>query len=269
MDFISIYILICFFVIGMVFGSFINVCVYRIPNHESISFPPSHCPNCDHKLGVKDLIPVFSYLFLHGKCRYCKKPISKQYPIVELLVGVIFAIIFIFFGLSEKTLLLCVISLFLIPIAIIDIKYYIIPNKILIGLTPFAVAIACFHIFVQPVFLYRSQSVMDPIYGALVGGGTLLIFSLLGYFTHGRKEVMGMGDIKLLFVLGLLVGFSNTVLLLFLSVVSAAIGSIIMIAFFKKTAKDMLAFGPYIIGSFYLTVFVGNLIINGYTNLFI
>lgn len=245
------------FTTGAVCGSFLNVCIYRIPNKESIAFPPSHCPQCRHRLHIRDLVPIVSYLSLRGKCRYCDTSISKQYPFIELLCGVLFVLIFIFFeDININTAIMFLITLFLIPIAVIDIKHYIIPNKILLALMPIACAIAGFHMFVQPVFLYRSPNMLDPIYGALIGSGILFSFSFIGYFLYRKKEVMGMGDVKLFFVLGLLIGFSNTLLMLLISVIMAAFGSIVMMAFFHKTSKDMLAFGPYIVLAFYITVFI-------------
>lgn len=268
MDPVIIIFMVLFFCVGATFGSFLNVCIFRIPNKESIAFPPSHCPNCSHRLHVKDLVPIFSYISLRGKCRYCKEPISIQYPIVEALCGVMFVTMFVFFdGPTIETAVMCVLTLFLIPIAVIDIKHYIIPNKILLALMPIALVLAGVHIFVQPVFLYSSTDIYDPIFGALIGSGILFSFSILGYFLYRKKEVMGLGDVKLFFVLGLMLGFTNTLFMLLVSVILAALGSIVLIAFFKKTAKDMLAFGPFIIFSFYLTIFLGTPIMKAYIDL--
>lgn len=246
-----------FFIFGAVFGSFLNVVIYRVPKHESISYPASHCMSCSHPLKVKDLIPMVSYLFLKGKCRYCGVPLSKQYPIVEFLCACVFTGLYLLFGLAVETFLLCFISLFLIPIAVIDFSKYIIPNKILIALFPVAVLIAIYHIK-YPIFFYYDASPWDPVFGALIGSSILFLIALLGYVMYRKKEVMGMGDVKLLIVLGLLLGFQNTLLMLGLSVILGAIGAIFLLITKKKGRKDMIAFGPYIIIAFYIIVWISS-----------
>ncbi|MEG0576386.1 MAG: prepilin peptidase [Bacilli bacterium] len=246
-----------FFITGAVFGSFLNVVIFRIPKKESLSFPPSHCMSCSHPLKILDLIPILSYVFLKGRCRYCHRPISIQYPLMELLTAVLFTTSYLLFGLKMETFILCFISLFLIPIAAIDFKHYIIPNKILLVFFPISIIVGLLHIK-YPLFFYYSIGPLDPIFGALIGSSILFLVALLGYVMYRKNEVMGMGDVKLLIVLGMLLGFQNTLLLLGLSVVLGAIGAILLLVTGKKSKKDMIAFAPYIVVSFYIVIWISS-----------
>lgn len=253
MTFIYIYTAL-FFIIGAVFGSFLNVVIYRIPEKQSIAFPPSHCMECKHPLHIIDLFPIISWLLLRGKCRYCHHKISIQYPLIELLTAVLFSAFFLMFKLSIETILICLITLCFIPLAIIDIKYQILPNKLQIILGVLGIGTALYHIKFQNLFLYDTINPLEPLYGALIGGGILFLISLLGYFLYGRKQVMGMGDVKLLLIVGILCGFKHTLLILLCSILLAAAVAIILFSLGKKKRSDKLAFGPFIIISFYLVI---------------
>lgn len=245
-----------FFIIGAVFGSFLNVVIYRIPEKQSIAFPPSHCMECKHPLHILDLFPIISWVLLRGKCRYCHQKISPQYPLIELLTAILFSTFFVLFKLSVETIFLCFITLLFIPLAIIDLKYQILPNKLQIMLGVIGVGVALYHIKYPNLFLYASTNPLDPLYGALIGGGILFMISLLGYFLYGRRQVMGMGDVKLLLVIGILCGFQHTLFILLSSILLAALAGIILFSFGKKKRSDNLAFGPFIIISFYLVIFI-------------
>lgn len=242
-----------FFLTGSVFGSFLNVVIFRIPKKESLSYPSSHCMYCGHSLRVLDLIPVFSWLCLKGRCRYCKRPISIQYPLIEFISACLFVFFYLSFGLSIETLAFCVITLFCIPLFVIDMRHCILPNKILIFFAAAAVCLSIIHIR-EPLFLYASTDPLEPLKGAMIGGGILLLISILGYYLYGKREVMGMGDVKLLIVIGLLCGFKNTLLILAVSSVLAALIGIALFAAGKKSRTDKLAFGPFIIVAFYIVL---------------
>src|SRR6056297_489042 len=122
--------MILIFTIGLMVGSFLNVVIYRLPEGESIVFPPSHCPDCNHKLKFYDLIPVISFLSLSGKCRYCGRKISWQYPLVELITGILYLLLYLQYGYSIKFVILMLLISALIVISLIDLKYKIIPNVI-------------------------------------------------------------------------------------------------------------------------------------------
>lgn len=241
------------FILGAVFGSFLNVVIFRIPKHESIAFPLSHCMKCGHPLHIRDLIPIMSWLSLRGRCRYCQRPISIQYPLIEFFTAVSFLTVFLIFQFKIETILLCAITLCFISLAVIDMKVQLLPNKIQMVLLLIALLTAFLNIRI-PIFFYSSRDVLDPVYGAAIGGGILLIVALLGWLVYRKKEVMGMGDVKLLFIIGIICGFKNTLLLLGCAIVIAAAAGIVMLAFGMKGRKDTLAFGPFIILSFYLIV---------------
>jgi len=240
------------FVFGLIIGSFLNVVIYRFPRNESIVYPPSHCTNCKSELKPYDLVPIVSYIFLRGRCRYCGNRISIRYPIVELLTGFIYLILFIYFGISIKSLLYAFLASLLIVITFIDMEHKIIPNKvILIGL----IAGAAFRV------LMFNYGLWDYIVGFLIGGGVLLLISLLS----GGE--MGGGDIKLMAMIGLFIGWKLTISTLFLAVVLGAIGGIAMILFKIKTRKDYIPFGPYISIACLISILYGYDLLNMYIKL--
>ncbi|AEF17192.1 Prepilin peptidase [Thermoanaerobacterium xylanolyticum LX-11] len=240
------------FVFGLIIGSFLNVVIYRLPRNESIVYPPSHCTNCESELKPYDLVPVISYIFLRGRCRYCGNRISIRYPIVELLTGFIYLILFIYFGISIKSLSYAFLASLLIVITFIDMEHKIIPNKvILIGL----IAGAAFRV------LMFNYGLWDYIVGFLIGGGVLLLISLLS------GGGMGGGDIKLMAMIGLFIGWKLTISTLFLAVVLGAIGGIAMILFKIKTRKDYIPFGPYISIACLISILYGYDLLNMYIKL--
>lgn len=245
----NIFLNILIFIFGTIIGSFLNVVIYRIPSKESIVYPPSHCTKCGHELKPVDLLPVLSYILLKGRCRYCGEKISVRYPAVELLTGLIFFIIFYKFGLSIKALSYIFLSAVLIAITFIDIENKIIPNKLI--LTGISGGI------IFRFFMY-NYGFLDYIIGFLLGGGTLLIISMLS------KGGMGGGDIKLMALVGLFVGWKLTVITLFFSVIIGALGGIILIALKVKTRKDYIPFGPYISIAWLISILYGYDILNYY-----
>lgn len=252
-------ILALYFIFGIVFGSFTNVVICRIPNKEKLSFPPSHCTTCNHKLAVFDLVPIISWISLKGKCRYCEEKISVQYPIVEFLSGIIFAISYCVFGLTVQSVLFSLITLSLISIAYIDFKHYIIPNKILLWMFPLALGVAYVH-SQTPLDMYSSTSPWEPLKGALVGSGILFAIAILGFFLYQRKEVMGMGDVKLLIILGMLLGLNHTLLLLFYtSLIAGGVGFILIMSGNRKKS-EFIALGPYLVLSFYIVLIQSSLV---------
>jgi len=247
---IILYILI--FVLGTIIGSFLNVLIHRIPRKESIVYPPSHCPVCGHELSSIDLIPIISYILLRGRCRYCKEKISVVYPIVEAVTGIIFLLIYIKFGLNLKAVSYLFLACILIAISFIDIKHKIIPNKLIVtGL----IGGLIFRI------LMYNYGYIDYLLGLALGGGILLIISLIS----GGE--MGGGDIKLMALIGLFVGWKLTLLTLFLSVLFGALGGMILIAVKIKGRKDYMPFAPYIAFSYFISIMYGYEILNFYIKL--
>lgn len=237
------------FIFGTIIGSFLNVVIYRTPQRKSIIFPPSHCTKCGHELKPVDLLPVLSYILLKGRCRYCSEEISIRYPVVELLTGLIFFIIFYKFDLSIKALSYIFLSTVLIVITFIDIEHKIIPNKLILT--------GIFGGIMFRIFMY-SYGFMDYIIGFLLGGGILLLISLLS----GGE--MGGGDIKLMALIGLFVGWKLTATTLFFSVIIGALEGIILIVLRIKTKKDYIPFSPSISIAWFISILYGYNILNYY-----
>jgi len=247
----TVYILI-FFIYGLLFGSFFNVVGLRVPKGKSIVAPPSHCPSCNRRLGTLDLIPFFSYLFLKGKCRGCGSAISPIYPAMELLTGILFAFAYVKIGFSiELAVALLFVSL-LVIITVSDIAYMLIPDKVLLV---FGVLLAVVRIF-SPL-----QPWWDSVTGAVFSFLLLLAVAILS------KGGMGGGDIKLFFVIGIVLGFLHSLLTLF---IAAFIGAIVGLYIVKKTGKGRktpIPFGPSIAAAAVIVYFYGNEIVGWYAQL--
>ncbi len=254
--------LIYIFIIGIIFGSFFNVCIFRIPNNQSISNPPSHCYNCNTRLKSLDLVPILSWLFLKGKCRYCGQKVSLRYPLIELLTGVLFIIIYNIYGLNFITINYLVLTSLLIIITFIDIDHFIIPDSLIIFGSIFAVL---FNVTNQGI------GIKDSIIGGLIcGGGMLILISLIELVA--KKEVMGGGDIKLFFMIGLFLGIKLGLLTILLSIYVGAIYGIITIIYSKIKKQEYnstIPYGPSISVGAFIVVLCGTNIINWYVNLFI
>ena len=234
-------------ILGLIIGSFLNVVIYRLPNNKSIVSPPSSCGSCGHRLGALDLVPVLSYIFLKGKCRHCGERISIRYPLVELLTGGLFALLFWRFGLSFDFVRFAVLSCILVSAAFIDIDHRIIPDKLnLFGIVTGLVFI----------FLPDSLTIKNALLGLVVGGGLLLLVAVIS------RGAMGGGDIKLFAVIGLFLGLEKTIVALFLTFLLGGIAGIILIATKIKSRKDYIPFGPFIgIGAFIAIMWYNQLII--------
>ncbi len=226
--------IISFFIMGTIFGSFYNVVGYRIPKGESILYPPSHCTKCNHKLGPLELIPVLSYIFLGGKCKNCKSKISCFYPIFEFMSGVLFSLSFVAFGLSLKCLLAILFISMLLIIIISDYQTMIIPDSVLIvfGLL---IIIVKYFIVGYPSILY---SLLDGIIAFIF----MLVIKLFGDFIF-KRESMGGGDIKLLGIFGIVFGYIMAIFSVFLA---SVIGLPISLILLKKSKSHEIPFGPFL-----------------------
>lgn len=243
-------------IFGLVIGSFLNVCIYRIPKEESISFPPSHCTNCEHKLSPIDLVPLVSYIFLRGKCRYCKTKISIRYPLIESLNAMLYLIVYLKFGLTLITLKYCILVSILIIIGIIDYR----TQFVYTSTTIFGGIVATIFIIVQGV-MYKS-GILDLILGGAIG---FVIIGLIVFLTRG----MGEGDIEIATVCGLFLGVKGILLGLFLAIILGGIIGIIILALKLKNAKEKIAFGPCIAIGSLISMIWGVEILKFYWNLFI
>lgn len=228
------------FILGLIFGSFYNVVGYRLPNNMSIVFPQSHCPNCNHKLKFYELIPVLSYIFLLGRCKVCKKRISFSYPFFEIVTGILFLISYVQFGLSLKFFISITFISILIIISISDIRYYIIPDEVLI-----IGSILLIIEFITNSYINNLGFINGVLIKILNGLGSFAILYLFKVFgdTVFQKESLGGGDIKLLFIIGLVLGFDMSIVAIFIASFIALPLSIISLI---KNDNNILPFGPYL-----------------------
>lgn len=252
-------------------GSFLNVCIYRIPREESIAYPPSHCTECGHRIRPYHNIPIISYLLLGGKCADCKSSISAVYPIIELLSGALMLLTVYMFGLSVKTLFYIIFIYALLVITFIDLEHMIIPN--VISLPGIAVGLIFNALITDWQYsreLIESTSiglgsffallyeipVLDSIFGAILGGGILFLIAFL-YEVIRKREGMGMGDIKLLAMIGAFIGVQGVVFVIFLSSILGTIIGISVIVYKKGDLRYALPFGPFLSFAAVVYVFTG------------
>lgn len=249
MEYIILYIMI--FLIGISIGSFLNVCIYRIPNKEDIVFERSHCMSCGNVLKWYELIPLFSFLVQGGKCRNCKTKLSVQYPLIELLNGLIYVWIFMAKGFQPESILFCICASVLIVISVIDWRTYEIPFgcNIVIGI------LGIVRVILDLAHWY------DYVIGFFAVSG---LFLIIYWITKGRG--IGGGDIKLMAAAGLLLGWQNILLALMIGSIA---GSVIHLTLMKVQGKDrVLAFGPYLAFGIFTAMLYGNEIITWYLGMF-
>ena len=232
---------------GILIGSFLNVCIYRIPKGESIVVTRSHCMKCGKQIKWYDLVPLVSFLVLKGKCRYCKDKLSWQYPAVEALNGILYGIIVIVNGFNEVSILYCLASSALLTLSIIDLRTFEIP----IG----------FNIFIGILGAIRVLTDLEHWYDYVIGFFAVSLFLLILYYaTNGRG--IGGGDVKLMAAAGLLIGWKLIILSLGLGCI---LGSVIHLILMRVQNKDrVLAFGPYLSLGIYISMLYGEQIIDWY-----
>ena len=231
-----------FFVLGSIWGSFSNVCIYRIPNNKSVIINRSYCPKCKNKISWFDNIPFLSFVLLKGKCRNCNKAIGLQYFIVELLSAISFVIIYHFYGISVTSLLLLILSIYFIIIFFIDLKHLIIPNSLTFSLM--------FLGFIKSFDPNLDKTIFPNYINSLIGGifGYSIIWLIVFVYKKIRKkEGMGLGDAKLLGAIGFWFGWASIPFTIFLSSVAALIFVIPSIINKSRNMASQIPFGPYII----------------------
>lgn len=245
------------FVGGLVVGSFLNVCICRMPKDESVVSPPSHCPRCGYRIRWYDNIPIVSYLVLAGACRGCGTRISLQYPLVELLNGLLTLLLFLRFGPSLTFLALFLFCSSLVVITFIDIEHQIIPDEISL---PGIVAGFLFSFFLPWLGWLNSLA------GILLGGGSLLLVAY-GYQWLTGKEGMGGGDIKLLAMMGAFLGWKSVPFIIFASSLVGSVVGITVMLIQKKDSKLAIPYGPYLAFGAVLYIFYGRQLIQWYLSL--
>ncbi|MCL6613019.1 MAG: prepilin peptidase [Firmicutes bacterium] len=222
------------FLFGAILGSFLNVLIHRLPRGESIVHPGSSCPACGHRLGFFDLIPILSFLFLRARCRYCRAPISWRYPLVEAATGAAFALLFWKYGFSLSFLAFALYAALAIAIAGIDLGWMIVPD--VLSLPGLGVGL---------VFGLLRGSFPEALIGALAGGGFMLIVYFAVLFLL-KKEGLGLGDAKLLAMVGAFLGWQGALFAIFLASLLGSVVGLGLMALRRLRPGQPMPFGPYI-----------------------
>ncbi len=245
------------FIFGMCVGSFLNVCIYRIPLKKSIIHPGSACPHCQNSIPFYLNIPIVSYLILGGKCWFCKKNISIRYPLIEFVTALFFVFLFIKFDMSPMLFFWFAFFCSLLTISIIDLDHQIIPDKI---------SIPGIFIFTLSFLFIPEMTIKNSFLGILLGGGSLYAVAAIYYLV--KKEVgMGGGDIKLLAMIGAATGVQGVVFTIFTGSLLGSIAGVCLMAYTKVAdTKLKIPFGPYLSLGAVLYIFFGEQIIKWYLN---
>ena len=247
------------FILGLLIGSFLNVCIYRIPRGESIAYPPSHCTSCGNNIKYYDLIPVLSWIFLRGKCRKCSEKISIRYALVEITTAILFLLTYFQYGVSIYLARYLILIPFLIVIAMIDYD----TMEVYTTTTWIGIAMG---VVLLGVNFYVGEPVVTYIYGGLLGAGIIIFIILLSKLIIGT-EGMGWGDAEICGLCGLFLGFKLTFTMMFFSFIIGGVIGIYLLKFKKKNGRTEMPFGPSIIMAAFLMIIWGDRILDWYLNL--
>jgi leader peptidase (prepilin peptidase) / N-methyltransferase len=253
--------------LGLIVGSFLNVCILRLPREESVCSPPSHCNSCGTRLKAWDLVPVLSYVLLRGRCRYCGSVVSVRYPAVELLTGLLFVWCFAATGAGPELGKAWLLTSFLVVITFIDLDHQLILDKVLLWFAGTGLLINL--LFASSPWWPGSLGGadvaavgwvmwLDMLVAVLVGGGAMLLVAVVS------RGGMGGGDIKFVAALGLWFGWKLTLLVLFLAFIAGGLGGILVLALGLKGRKDFIPFGPFIALGAFVSLLYGYQIIAWY-----
>jgi leader peptidase (prepilin peptidase)/N-methyltransferase len=250
-----------FVLLGMLIASFLNVCADRLPAGQSLVYPPSHCPACSRRLAAKDLIPVFSYLWLRGRCRYCRASIPRRVLWVEIATPVLFGLAYWQYHLSiELPIAFLYISLFLI-ILVIDLEHGLILNRVVYPALVIALLLSVFFTVFLP-----QVSIVPNIARAAIGGGIgLVVFFLIAIVSRGG---MGWGDVKLAALIGLATGWPLVIVALIMGMILGGLAAVILLGFKIKKRKEAMPFGPFLAVAAIVTLLWGSPILNWYLGIF-
>mgnify|MGYP002510083888 CR=1 FL=1 len=246
---IILYIII--FIFGTVIGSFLNVCIYRIPEHEDIVKTRSHCMSCGGQLRWYDMFPLFSYLFLRGRCRLCKAKLSVQYPLIEAVNGILYVVIVLIHGVNTDSLLCCLLASALLVLSVIDFRTYEIPFGI--------------NLFILALGLIRAAMDYHNILAYLIGFlAVSAVLAVLYYATGGRA--IGGGDVKLMAACGLFLGWKLVIMAFLLGCI---LGAVIHLIRMRVSGEDhVLAMGPYLSAGVLIAALWGNQLLTWYLGQF-
>jgi leader peptidase (prepilin peptidase)/N-methyltransferase len=242
-------------VLGAIVGSFLNVVAYRLPRGESLSHPPSRCPNCGAPVKPYDNIPVLSWLLLRGRCRSCKEPISIRYPLVEAGTALLCALVVIVKGADEDAVIGIVLVLLLVPVTLIDLDHHLIPNKI---------TYPGFVLGVVLIAVLDTDSIVEHLIASAAAGG----FLFLAWFFYPRG--MGMGDVKLAFVLGIYLGRAVAPAMFVAFIAGALVGGLVIARMgVKDGRKAGIPFGPWLALGGVVGLLAGDALVDWYADSFL
>ena len=230
----DLYYLVVFFIFGLVFGSFFNVVGYRLPKKMSLTSPSSHCPKCEHKLTALELVPVFSWLFQKGKCKNCGKKIPVFYPVFETFTGIVFALIYNTFGITAETFIALIFASMILILIISDVLYMIIPDELLI--------FCGIIIFVFKIAVSGLNIIIPTLIDMIVPFLIMFIIKIIGDFAF-KRESLGGGDIKLMLIFGMVLGWE---IALFTIILSSFLALPISLLYLKKNESHEIPLGPYL-----------------------
>lgn len=250
------------FVFGALIGSFLNVCIYRIPRDISIVLPSSRCPSCNNPIRAWDNIPILSYLFLAGRCRYCKARISMRYPFVEGLNGLLYVALLWRYGFSPDFVAYCLLASTLIVITFIDLDFQIIPDRITLPGIPLGLLAGSF-LLPDPFLRAVPLGYMSSLIGAASG---FFFYYLVAFLSLKllRKEGMGGGDIKLMAMVGGFLGWKSVILTTFIGSLSGSVIGILMMLLKGRGRGTLIPFGPFLAFGAIVSLFFGQEILIWY-----
>jgi len=247
------------FIIGSVFGSFLNVCIYRIPKNISLIHPGSACPSCEKRIPLYHNVPILSYLLLRGRCAECKTAISMQYPLIELMTALVTIALLWKFGISPELLFYAIFSYAMIVIAAIDLNTQLIHNKVLLFVAVTGIALN---------FVFAIIPWLDALPGILAGGGVMLLFAYLGRIVF-KKEAMGMGDVKFAAVAGFFLGWKVILVALYLGFLIALFTIIILKLISRLNTEQPIPMGPFLAGGLFVFILFGDTLTSFYLRNFV
>lgn len=240
------------FLCGLFFGSFANVCIYRMPRDLSVIKPRSRCTQCNKQICWYDNIPVLSYIFLKGKCRGCGSKITIIYPVIEIICAVLFLLMYYLFGFSYLLPVFCIFSFSLLVITAIDFKFQIIPDEFSLLLVVVGFGTSFLNYTLADTVLQR---LIQSFMGFIVGGGSLYIIAVVGKWVL-KQDAMGGGDIKLMAGVGAFIGWEKVLFAIFIASLLGSIVGFTLILFKKIMRKEAIALGPHLAVGSMLTLFL-------------
>lgn len=245
------------FILGSIVGSFLNVCIWRMPRGESVIRPWSHCVRCNKTLPWLDNIPLLSYILLKGRCRFCKVAISFRYFLVELITAISFVYLYRYCGISAEFFIYILFLCGLIVVTFIDIKHRIIPDEISVGGTMAGILLSIAYPPLQ-MTMSITTALLRSFVGAIVGGGIIYLTGLIGDFIF-KKESMGGGDVKLMAMIGAFLGVKLAILTFFLA---PLFGAIVGVFVKIKYKTSYIPYGPFLSLGAVISIFFGERILD-------